>query len=280
MKQSRVGLAKKRLARLTLTFAAIVLPTVWFLTPLHTNLRDEGTPFVTNWPKLPPPPLGPIDPPMAQYYYSDATSNAFRPGVLSITSALLTFRFGDLMWIPFNNHAGQIFPAHRTSLWTQLYAHTFSLHFDAMPKSWRSVTPLAQNLNRLQLVLGLIPAALLLLGLAGTITDSWRWARHRSIDRPFDGATTLLALTCWGYLAFLVAYVLQVRDFSTMKAIFVFPAIMAFTYFAARPYDSLVARRAVVNRVVRGAFALLLVGFVVDVTWIIGQLILGSGPGA
>ncbi len=254
---------RARMGRFALVFGLVVLPAVWFLTPLHSNLRDAGTPFVTNWPKSPPAPL-----------FHETASDTFRPGITSIVYGLLTFRFTDLLRHPYNTHGRQLFNANRTSLWTELYAHTFFLHFDTYPPSWMSIAPAVQALGRVQLVLGLVPAVLLMLGLGGLIDRGWMWARH-SAEGRFDPAAGLLTLTAFGYLAFLAVYAVELRDYSTMKAIFVFPAITAFTFVAAREYDTIVSgggRVAALTRWVSVPVSALLFGFVVDVTWIIIQL--------
>jgi hypothetical protein len=88
----------------------------------------------------------------------------------------------------------------------------------------------------------------------------------------------LLVLTAAGYLAFVALYSVRVRDYSTMKQIFVLPGLLAFVAFAARGMDRVAAwspgRRtgAFVGRAATAGVFLVALANAVDVALLIREL--------
>ena len=54
-------------------------------------------------------------------------TNPTRPGLTSVVDGLLTFRYVDLLRHPRNTQGRRVYPRHRTSVWTQVYARTHSI---------------------------------------------------------------------------------------------------------------------------------------------------------
>lgn len=80
-----------------------------------------------------------------------------------------------------------MYPRHRTSVWTQVYARTHSIHFDAWPPAWASSHPLVLNLTRVIFVLALLPTALVLTGIVLMVVRAWPQVTHpRRAARPSD----------------------------------------------------------------------------------------------
>jgi hypothetical protein len=160
---------------------------------------------------------------------------------------------------------------HRTSLWSQLYGRATFSRFAAHPKSWASDTPLVAWLGRLMLVLALPPAALLAIGMARRLAGL---ARGLLRGTELDPGESFLTLLAWGQLALVVLYALRFRDFSGMKEIFLFPALLAYAAFLAGELDRLAhaGRAAWVARTVLAAGVLLVGLDVVDVGLLIADL--------
>jgi hypothetical protein len=59
----------------------------------------------------------------------------------------------------------------------------------------------------------------------------------KSLDTPVRLADCLLDLSVFGYIAFIIIYSLRYRDFSVMKAIFIFPGLVGFLSLFARECD-------------------------------------------
>jgi hypothetical protein len=165
------------------------------------------------------------------------------PGVTSIVDSLLTFRFLDMLINPVITNDPHKYPQHRTSLWSQLYGRTHFAHFDAWPPSWQLpqgrwqwATHLVWNLGRLIFVCALFPTILLLAAMWRRIVAAIL-SVIRAQPSSLQLGEWLLDLSVFGYIAFIVAYSLQYRDFSVMKAIFIYPGLLGFLILFARECD-------------------------------------------
>jgi hypothetical protein len=222
-----------------LAFALLVIPAVAFVGPYAGYQRRLGTPFVTNMGESPAPHL------FRQTF-------AERPGLTSLAHGLLTFRLLDLLEHPASTSDPTTYPTHRTSLWTRVYAQNFSIRFERCPPSWASTSRIVENLTRTLFLLGLVPIALLASGAAaavrdvarGWLTDAGRSPEGRDGPRGSWPATALLVLTAAGFLAFVALYSVRVRDYSTMKQIFVLPGLLGFVAFTAMGIDRVATRSA------------------------------------
>ena len=155
-------------------FVPVVAAACWTLGPYGSHYRQSGSAFVTNQPASPLPHL--IE-----------KTNPTRPGLTSVVEGLLTFRYVDLLRHPRNTQGRRVYPRHRTSVWTQVYARTHSIHFDAWPPAWASSHPPVLNLTRVIFVLALLPKALVLTGIVLMVVRAWPQVTHpRRAARPSD----------------------------------------------------------------------------------------------
>lgn len=192
----------------------LVVPLAVTLNPLNqyiSNYQEYGAPVLVNINRAPPPAL------FAQ------TADVAKPGILSIQDGFLTFKFFDLLRNPYINSEPERWFAHRTSLWTQLYGRAHSLNFDNWPATWRSDNPSGFLPRRAIFVLALAPTALLL---AGALLESVTLLRAlRRKDSLQDGLWLLAFL---GFVGFVALYAFVYREYPVMKAIFTYPALLAF----------------------------------------------------
>ena len=197
-----------------------------------------------------------------------------QPGVTSIVHAYFTFRLVDLVRDPIIRRGGS-YPRHRTSLWSQLYGRTHFVHFSAVPRSWRTDAPAILNLGRVIMLVALVPTALFALG-AGSRALAWAGAlRARDLGRLGRSPFWVLDLAAAAFLAFAVAYTFRHRDFSTMKAIFIYPGILAFAHLFLTGYQTVVARlrdRPGLRRAIHWVIVLLVGLYVADLVILIEQL--------
>lgn len=162
-----------------------------------------------------------------------------RPGITSILDGIFTFKYGSLLRYPRLTNAPFHYPAHRTSLWTQIYAHAQSIHFDNWPPSWGSHGTEYFSLTRAVFILALLPTAVLIIGAAGNLSKFLAGLFNKSSSslRAMDyGIFTILF---WSHIAFIMIYSLLYRDFSNMKAIFIFPALISFNILFIDSGDAL-----------------------------------------
>jgi hypothetical protein len=196
-----------------------------------------------------------------------------RLGITSVVSGYFTFRLLDLLKEPLVTNDPDVYPPHRTSLWSFVYGSAHSNHYDYYPQSWQSDSASVLWLLRTTWILALIPTALLALGVVrGTLRTAV--AGLRRVASTDWSAEVLLAAAAAGYAIFLMAYCYKYRDFATMKPIFLYPAVAAYVAYYAREVDRLDRRGVgVASKVAYGSAILLCVAYVADTAILLIQLL-------
>ena len=151
-----------------------------------------------------------------------------RPGVQSIVDGYLTFRIVDLVRVPQITNGVAIEQQHRTSVWTQLYARANFAQFEQHPPSWLTTDPNVMVIAKCSFVLGLLPLLFLLVGLArGSLWSLCAW-RSSSVLPQNNFASLFSLLVCLGYIAFIIKFTADYRDFAAMKLIYMLPGVLPF----------------------------------------------------
>jgi dolichyl-phosphate-mannose-protein mannosyltransferase len=246
-----------RLAAASAAFVLIVLGSAVTFGSYRRNWQDTGDPFAINGDRPPLPHL-------------IAPSYVYRPGVTSVVDAYLTFRLFDLLRHPANTNEPTGYPRHRTSLWSQLYARAHFAHFAQHPPTWRNTSPLVLTVGRLILIAALLPTALLLMGLARAARDVAVPGRRRALTSEALLVLELRVLTALGFIGFIILYTLTYRDFSTMKAEFLFPALLPYATCFGEEAERVRLRSA--GRWALGALGALLVLYLADSVILAAQL--------
>ncbi len=154
-----------------------------------------------------------------------------RPGVQSIVDGYLTFRIVDLVLDPQITNGVEIKQQHRTSVWTQLYARANFAQFEQHPPSWLTTDPNVMVIAKCSFVLGLLPLLFLLAGLArGSLRSLSAWRRWGVPGGPLESnfASLFSLLLCLGYIAFIIKFTADYRDFAAMKLIYMLPGVLPF----------------------------------------------------
>ncbi len=209
--------------RLHLLSAALIvvvyLSTVPFLGPYWAHYVTKGTPFAWNTPKVEAPAFV-------------KKSEVRRPGIRSVVDGYATFRIVDLLHEPVIRGRG--YAEHRTSLWSQVYARSQFSRFDGWPPSWRSKDPRVLNLGRAALLLGLIPLLILLRGMIVDVADLARGMHNRGARYLADTNRWVITAMAGGMLFLVAKFSYDLRDFSAMKAIYIYPGMGCFMLVFAR----------------------------------------------
>lgn len=213
------GVSRRQVMILSAIFVGVFLVFTIAFGSYRSNWEDTGNPFSVNGDPAPLPHL------IERTY-------VYRPGTTSIVDTYLTFRLVDMFEQPFITNGRDVYPLHRTSLWSQLYGRTHLVHFAQHPPSWKNTGQVVLILSRMILALALVPTAMLLMGILRASAQVTMSALRRSPPRETLDQE-LLALTAVGFIAFIVLYTLRYRDFSTMKAEFLFPGLLAYVLFFA-----------------------------------------------
>jgi hypothetical protein len=253
---------RRQLVGVTAGFVLMFLASTVLFGSYRRNWEDTGNPFSINGDRAPLP-------------HVFNRTYVYRPGTTSIADTYFTFRFVDMLAHPTITTDPRVYPLHRTSLWSQLYGRANVAHFAQHPPSWRNTSPLVFATSRLILVIALLPTALLLAGMLRIVGTLIRPSRRRSFLRRQNLNWELTALTATGFVAFIVVYSLLYRDFSTMKAEFLFPGLLAFAVLFADEAERAQAsylRERWIRCGVGWAFAVLLALYVTDVVILAIQL--------
>jgi hypothetical protein len=200
-----------------------------------------------------------------------------RPGVTSLSASFLTFRVVDMLKNPMDYTLEPTdYPLHRTSLWSQLYGRTHSVHFDAHPGSWESLSRPVRNLGRFILLFALMPTALFTGGLIQNSVWSLRCVLTARASPAIANGTLLMTVASLGYLAFSVALAATLKDYSVMKAIYIFPGLLAFVTMFALAADefstSRIGTRRWLSPAIDSAFLVLFLLYITDVMILISAL--------
>jgi hypothetical protein len=253
---------RRQLVGVTAGFVLMFLASTVLFGSYRRNWEDTGNPFSINGDRAPLP-------------HVFNRTYVYRPGTTSIADTYFTFRFVDMLAHPTITTDPRVYPLHRTSLWSQLYGRANVAHFAQHPPSWRNTCTLVFATSRLILVIALLPTALLLAGMLRIVGTLTRPSRRRSFLRRQNLNWELTALTAIGFVAFIVMYSLLYRDFSTMKAEFLFPGLLAFAVLFADEAERAQAsylRERWIRCGVGWAFAVLLALYVTDVVILAIQL--------
>lgn len=241
-------------------FLAAYLATVPWLGPYARHYREKGTPFPSNHDLAPFPHL------FRETRYG-------RPGATSVAHALLTFRYVDLLRHPMNTQDRTVYPAHRTSLWSQLYGRLHFAQFEYHPPSWRTRHPAVLWLGRVIFVAALVPTVVALCGLwRAAIRTARAWLGRGGPSALAEG---ILPLTVAGFLAAIALYALRQRTFASMNAIYILPAALAMVALFAREYQrwsDRLGRHSRARRALDGTVAALLVLYAADLAALAYQL--------
>lgn len=154
------------------------------------------------------------------------------PGVRSIAESLFTFRIIGLLRDPvLLDYTRDVYPLHRTSMWSQLYARANFIQFEGYLATWRPRSALVTDTARVTYLVALFPMALLLFGAYEAIAHV---LSHPGGVRPHQW---LIGASAAGYTAFLIVLALRYRDFSFFKPIHAYAGLLAFLVPFGRACD-------------------------------------------
>jgi hypothetical protein len=257
---------KEVLRKVAVSLAFLVAVTgLSILNPLNqyiTNTEKYGSPVLVNVEREPLPAL-------------ITKTESSHPGLLSIADGIFTFRYFDLIRHPLIQN-GDSYTPNRTSLWAQIYGRAHSIHFPNWPGTWSAKAEEGSNLTRTLFIFALPPTLLLVFGALLEMINTVKTMVKPDATLASKNTYGFLSMLFIGYLLFLVLYTILYRNFSVMKAIFIYPVLPAFPIFFIRGMEWFIARIIRSAKIVRG-FAItwitvLFVLYAVDVATMI-QLI-------
>ncbi len=232
----------------------------------YYNWKTTGHPFATPIAKSTPAKF-------FKYVPDPAYKN--RLGVTTLLESWFTFRFIDLIRHPYITHGVAIEPRHRASLWTQLYGHAYFAHFDQFPLSWQNRGRFIMNVGRTIFILALLHFFLMLIGGATVLRGTVRGLLMNGPAFLGQQRNWIMQLFLAIFIAMILGLTYSNRDFSAMKAIYIFPAMICFLQCFTEGSQWLVQRIEKRRPLLIGVYAwfvALYALYTVDVTFLIAQL--------
>ena len=262
----------------------VMVPILTMLDPLNqyiVNYQEYGTPIPFNVPRPPLPYLAAYTPGCEPQKYNPKNVSC-RPGILSVKSGFFTFDYMALLEHPRNEGVSEGYPAFQTSFWTFMYAGAHSIHFLNFPDTWKTTGDEGFTIARGIFVLALLPTMLLLIGFAieGFLLVKGVFRRNPGLTQLTSHG--LFAWTFFGFLLFVALYTFLYRDFSFMKAIFAFPALLTFPSLflrAAEPVYGFLSKRIRWSTYILDAgMVALLIFYILDAGTMVAQIYLHKYP--
>jgi hypothetical protein len=192
----------------------------------------------------------------------------YRPGIISVCDGYFTFKLGSMLSTPYIINGDTVYVSHRTSLWSQLYGHTFFLHFDQHPASWTTKNVPVLYVGRALFILGLFPLFFFLFGYCSSIIRLIKNIPKRWLNQSNEDSLHLVFVTA--FFLFIIKYSYDYRDFSTMKSIFIFPALPSFIAILIGGLSKIKSR--VLKTVALTVFVLIVLLSIYDISFLVSQL--------
>ncbi|MBR9917120.1 hypothetical protein GYB29_05425 [bacterium] len=180
----------------------------------YDKYLSYGDPFIINQDKASKP------------HWNQEDDFQGRMGVRTIKSAYFSFELESLIEEPYNINSGDEYPKHRESFFTQLYGQFSHILFERHPASWISFHPDMLNFARANYLV-LLP---LLLIFIASIFSNLLHGIHSLIRNGRVNLSLFHALFSLTFIVFTLKYSMDYRDFSNMKVIFFFPALISMSY--------------------------------------------------
>jgi hypothetical protein len=239
----------------------LVSSAVSILGEYYYEYRLSGTLLRFNAQMYPPP------------YFLDETFYS-RPGVTSIDNSYLSFMFLDLMEHPTITNGLEIIPEHRASLWTQIYGRTNFIYFAAWPNAWSTENKYLLWLGRVTFLLALLPLILFIYGYILNLLRVFQGARLLGREYFCWDTRWIFPFLAICYLAFIILFTAFYRDFSCMKAIYLYPGILAFLYVVGDGWLLVdkISRIRILGSLLNAWFFALLLCYVINVLALVMNL--------
>ncbi len=213
---------KKQLLRLYATALIIFLvgtiSSAILLGPYYTNYQTAGDPLAINIPKSPPP------------HFIKRTYLDKKNGMISVVDSFFKFRIINLIQYPFMSKANQVRAKTlaKTSLWTQIYARFNFIQYESHPMFWKNKSDNARVIAEVSYLTALLPLAIFFYGFLVN-------AQNLFLGLKKYGLNFILTNSEWIFFFFAILFLVAIMKFSadyrtvsSMKSIYILPAILSF----------------------------------------------------
>jgi len=246
-------------------FLFISIPIISIFSQYDEYYRMYGSPIVINKEKSPLP------------YFFEKTYVGGKTGTVSLFNGYFTFQFFDLIRTPFLDRKSPTgtYSSSKSSLWTQLYARSNFIQYEGYPKDWfTKYTNHIYRLGKIIYVIALIPLVIFLFGIfldtkkniCGLFKNKFSYFKAEH--------TWLFSLFFWAFILFIIKFTIEYREFSSMKPIYIYPALLTFVYMFSLGLTFVTERlsKPYVRKSIFFALFLLIVLYIIDIAYLIQKL--------
>jgi hypothetical protein len=223
-----LALLIKGLSQIRITTRPLLMGFVFAISVVVISVLNPLNQYILNYEKYGSPTLTNIEKQPFPHFFKKTIAD--RPGILSIADGFFTFKFFDLLHHPVIDN-GDVYADNRTSLWTQLYGRAHSVHFDNWPKLWASGNTENFARTRLIYIFAIVPTFLFVFGFFRELYNVMKSILKQDNSLLTKTNYGLGPIIFIGYVLLLIIYLLMYRRFSSMKVIFIYPAIIFFPAF-------------------------------------------------
>ena len=189
-----------------LSIYAIVLTAIATVGRYYEKYEKYNNPFMTN-----------VDPAYQLASWDEEGEMVFRKGVATVKSAYFDYPLMSLLETPYNKNGTENDQAHRQNLWTQFVGQFSHYVFERWPAEWSCINNDQYNFARVNFVLHTALIIFIFIPLFLVSKNPRNILKHSQFINVL-----LLAF----FLAFVIKYTYDFRDFSFMKVLFMFPILL------------------------------------------------------
>ena len=225
----KVNIKRGTYLKLTLVFIVLFMQTAFITGSYWRNLQNHGSIFWVPYPTS-------VWPSWSQ------ETKVGRAGIVSVKKAIFSFPIFSLLskpyidFLPNYDYEQKSYPDHQTSIWTTFLGRASILQFEG-PPSWVTAMDRRSSrevlMGRLLIIISLVPLMILFTGFLRKIISLFLnlFVQQRPNSVFLGDLLLMSALT--GYIMFVVFFSFRYRDFSSMKVIYIYPAIIGIAYVFA-----------------------------------------------
>ncbi len=184
-----------------------------FFNGYYESIKTNGTPFTYNTPMSSLPHL---------YKRSE-----YLPGIQSIYSGYFKFHYFELIKYPRIEIRPGLIVNHQSELFSSLYGRWNFLYYDHWPVEWQNSDKTILMVGSISLAMAIVPTILLFLGLFLMLKSLYSSIKNKNWKELFSNEYWVILLFLAGYIGFSVLFSMLGKLFTFMKAIYIFPGMLA-----------------------------------------------------
>jgi hypothetical protein len=143
------------------------------------------------------------------------------------------------------------------------------MHFDQWPPSWQTKATLIINVGRILIIIGMIPLLIFLLGLFKGLSQTVKIFFKKGVSALSESNDYIHLIVTVVFLLCSVIYSYGIRDFSSMKSIYIFPGFISYIKLFLDKYSSIQSKT--ILKIIFIVLAIIVILSIFDIGYLIYQ---------